>query len=127
MKHKALKGNGNFYEILFRCAVIGMVNNAFSTKRVKLSAMLFKVKAGRRQQKQFICNCSHFVQVDIHCERSEWEDTGVAIAKALGLQVHAMQKASAMHRSQTCLLKRLPSTTIVKVFCHLPQQLSRSF
>jgi len=25
-------------------------------------------------------------EIDIHCERSQWEDTGVAIAKALGLQ-----------------------------------------
>lgn len=30
------------------------------------------------------------MQIDIHCERSDWEDTGVAIAKALGLQVGAL-------------------------------------
>jgi hypothetical protein len=29
----------------------------------------------------------HRLQIDIHCERSNWEDTGVAIAESLGLQV----------------------------------------
>ncbi len=33
---------------------------------------------------------SPHLQIDIHCERSDWEDTGVAIAKALGLQVRTL-------------------------------------
>jgi hypothetical protein len=55
---------------------------------------------------------SSSLQIDIHCERSGWEDTGVAIAQALGLQVRKRSRRSS--RVQTLMHALLVNVNIYK-------------